>query len=477
MLIALTDFADELREIGIPVSMVEVLDAADALRYVDLADRVAVHAALGATMVKNARHQDAFDLAFDVFFGLRPAPRLNADDAIGASSAETPGQPGTGASGPGDISDLFEALVGALASGEQGSLSALARQAVDRLSGFQPGRPVGGRYYLYRVMHRLDVDRLRARLVEGPLEADDGDDLGVRLASETADRRIERFRNEVEAEILRRLVDDRGPEAVSQTLRQPLVEDLDLMHATREELAQISHRIAPLARKLASRMSARRRRGHKGRLDVRRTIRRSLEHGGALVDPRWKPRRISKPELVLLCDVSGSMATFARFTMQLTYAIGHQFSNVRAFAFIDGIDEVTRFFGPGEDFDQAMVRMSQEAQLIRQDGHSDYGAALGRFATEFIDAVTPRSTVIVTGDARNNYRSTGEEVLVEIADRARALLWINPEAQRYWDTGDSVMSRYGELCDGVFEVRTLRQLERFVESVALSRVKGLALMR
>ncbi len=477
MLIGLTDFADELREIGIPVSMVEVLDAADALRHVDLGDRTAVHAAMAATMVKNARHQDAFDLAFDVFFGLRPPPPSPTTELHGPADGADTAEGSSGGGSPADVSDLFEALVGALATGDQHALSALARRAVDRLSGFQPGRPVGGRYYLYRVMHRLDVDRLRSRLVEGLLAADDelgvDDELTTRLAVDTADRRIGAFRTEVEAEILRRLVQDRGPEAVSQTLRRPLVEDLDLMHATREELAMIADRIAPLARRLASRMSARRRRGQHGRLDVRRTIRRSLAHGGALLDPQWKPRRINKPELVMLCDVSGSMATFARFTMQLTYAIGHQFSNVRAFAFIDGIDEVTRFFAPGEDFEHAMARIAEEAQLIRHDGHSDYGTALECFTTEFFDAVTPSSTVIITGDARNNYRPTGEERLAKIADRARALLWINPEAKRYWDTGDSVMSRYGALCDGVFEVRTLRQLERFVESVALSRVKGL----
>ena len=254
---------------------------------------------------------------------------------------------------------------------------------------------------------------------------------------------------------------------MAQTLRVPLVEDIDLMHATREELDEIAKRIGPLARKLASRLAARRRHGRKGRLDVRRTIRRSLAHGGVLLDPQWRPRRITKPELVLLCDVSGSMATFARFTMQLTYAIGHQFSNVRAFAFIDGLDDVTRFFGPGTDFNDAMAAMSSEAKLVRRDGHSDYGSAFEIFRAEFFDAVTPKSTVIVTGDARNNYRDSGDAVLRRVAHEARSLHWLNPEAKRYWDTGDSIMSTYAPLCDAVHEVRTMRQLEHFVERVAL----------
>ncbi len=464
MLAALTDFSQELRQVGIPVSMVEVMDAADALRHVDLADREALRAALSATMVKNLRHVRPFDTAFDIFFGLAPAaPDVGPGDV---DARATGGDASGGAGGADELRELVDAIVGALRSGDVEALRSLVRRAVDRLSGFQPGRPVGGRYYLYRVMHRLDAEAIRRRLMAGSMAAAD-DALAERLVAENADEQVDTLRGAVQDEILRRLVDDRGVAAVARTLRAPLVEDIDLMHATREELEEIAARIGPLARKLASRLSARRRHGRRGRLDVRRTIRRSLAHGGALLEPQWKPRRISKPELVLLCDVSGSMATFARFTMQLTYAIGHQFSNVRSFAFIDGMDEVTRFFGPGADFHDAMAAMSAEAKLVKRDGHSDYGSALDIFAAEFSDAVTSRSTVIVTGDARNNYRRSGVDVLRSIADEARALHWLNPEAARYWDTGDSIMATYRPLCDEVHEVRTLRQLERFVERVAL----------
>lgn len=464
MLAALTVFAGELREVGIPVSMVEVMDAADALRHVDMGHRNALRAALSATMVKNARHQPAFDTAFDVFFGLRPS-QTDTGSTIAAGSTPETARSGAGAGGA-DLEELIEGLLGALGGGDVGRLRALVRQAVDQLAGFQPGRPVGGRYYLYRVMHRLNVDELRRRLIEsGP--HDGVAVLDERLAAEAADDQLALLRREVQDEILRRLVEDRGPEAVAKTLRTPLVEDIDLMHATREELDEIARRIGPLARKLATRLAARRRRGRKGRLDVRRTIRRSLAHGGVLLEPKWRPRRISKPELVLLCDVSGSMATFARFTMQLTFAIGHQFSNVRSFAFIDGLDEVTKYFGPGADFHDAMAEMAAQARLVRRDGHSDYGSALSIFASEYADAVTARSTVIVTGDARNNYRDTGLDVLTDIAEKAKSLHWLNPEASRYWDTGDSIMATYRPACDGVHEVRSLRQLERFVERVAL----------
>jgi uncharacterized protein with von Willebrand factor type A (vWA) domain len=466
----LTRFVEELRAVGVPVSMVETLDAGEALRHADLGDRDAVKAALGATLVKNVHHVDAFETAFEVFFGLLARPEPDAGDQHAAESTRvgdgTSGGSAAGGSGAGDADALFEAILDALQTGDADRLRDLVRRAVDRLSGIEPGRPVGGRYYFYRVMQRLDGDRL-ARMLRESIEARSDDPLDSRVATEAADDRMERLRTELRREIVRRLVADRGAEAVARTLRTPLIEDLDLMHATREELERIERTIQPLARKLATRLAQRRRRGRRGRLDVRRTIRRSLAHGGVLLEPRFKPPRKSKPELVLLCDVSGSMATFARFTMQLTFAVGSQFSRVRSFAFIDGLDEVTGFFGPGADFHEAIIRMGREARLVWRDGHSDYGNAFEQFLERHGDAVTPRTSVIVTGDARNNYRSPRRELLEAIAGSARTLQWLNPEARRYWDTGDSIMSHYAPICDGLYEMRTIRQLEEFIERVAL----------
>ena len=467
MLGRLTQFVEELRAVGIPVSMVETLDASESLRHVDLADPAGLKAALAATLVKNEHHQHAFDVAFDVFFGLRVRP--SANDEQQANAAGGPSSPGSGGgAGGGDDEEgrvLFDAIAEALRAGDRDLLRLLVAEAVDRYSGMEPGRPVGGRYYYYRVMRRLDA----ARLLEQLLGDGTGSDASLdgRITAEEADDRMHELREELRREIVRRLVEDRGVAQVAKTLRTPLVADIDLMHATREELERIERAVTPLARKLATRLAQRRKVGRKGRLDVRRTIRRSLAHGGALLDPQFKPPRRSKPELVLLCDVSGSMATFARFTMQLTYAIGHQFSKVRSFAFVDGIDEVTRFFGPGTDFLDGMLEMSREAQVVWRDGHSDYGNALRRFEEDFADAVTPRSIVIVAGDARNNYRESSAEVLTALRAQARAVFWLNPEARRYWDTGDSIMSTYADRCDGVYEVRTLRQLERFVERVSM----------
>jgi uncharacterized protein with von Willebrand factor type A (vWA) domain len=353
-------------------------------------------------------------------------------------------------------------------SNDPGGLQAAARRAVEELAGIEPGRPVGGTYYLYRTMRRIDLEALQQRLLEDAMVGLDPDDaLDARLAREEVEAQIARLRQEIQDEIRRRLVADRGRQSVARTLRQPLVEDLDLMHATRNDLAQIEDVIEPLTRKLAARLARRRRLLRAGRLDFRKTMRRSLATGGVPMDPVFRKSRPHRPEVFLLCDISGSMATFARFTLQFTYAMATHFSKLRSFVFIDTVDEVTRHFGPGVDFGDALGRIATEAEAVWLDGHSDYGNSFARFVERFGNEVTPRTTVIITGDARNNYRPPRAQLLEEISRKARAVYWLNPEPRSYWDTGDSVMGRYEPFCDGVYEVRSLRQLEQFVEHLTV----------
>jgi uncharacterized protein with von Willebrand factor type A (vWA) domain len=187
------------------------------------------------------------------------------------------------------------------------------------------------------------------------------------------------LKKEVEAEIRRRLVADRGVEAMAKTLRKPLPEDVDFMHASREEMANLRKAIYPLTRKLAVRLARKRRHGRKGPLDFRNTVRHSLSYGGVPAEPKFKYPRPAKPEIFVVADISGSVAAFARFTLHLVYAISNQFSKVRAFVFIDGLDEVTRYFEGVEDISEAVHRVNTEADVVWVDGHSDYGHAFEVF--------------------------------------------------------------------------------------------------
>src|ERR671911_3058977 len=158
---------------------------------------------------------------------------------------------------------------------------------------------------------------------------------------------------------------------MAKTRRKPLPEDVDFMHATREELLSLRKALQPLTRKLAARLARKRKHERRGPLDFRSTVRHSLSYGGVPAEPKFKYPRPAKPELMVVADISGSVAAFARFTLMLVYAIQNQFSKVRSFVFIDGIDEVTDYFKQTEDVAEAIHRINTEADVVWVDGHSD----------------------------------------------------------------------------------------------------------
>ncbi len=491
MLDLLSGFVAELRAAGIPVSLTEHLDAAEVLRHIPMEDRQAVKYALGASLVKTSSHWRAFETAFEIYFALR-GPEYGIDDAGEAAPGEETdagrgdrqgegrgqgrGRGGAGQEGmtPEELADLlYKALLGA----NDALVAAVARQAVTRYAGMEAGRPVGGTYYLYRTLRNLDLDAVLDRLVDQARAStpmpDDGDaappgltTLEERLLRDEYQSRIDQLRKEIENEIRRRLVADRGSEALAKSLRKPLPEDIDVMHATRDELVALRKSLQPLSRKLAVRLARKRRHGRKGPLDFRATMRHSLSTGGVPLEPRFRYPRPSKPEIVVIADISGSVASFARFTLHLVHAISSQFSKVRSFVFIDGIDEVSRFFEGAEDPAAAVHRINTEADVIWVDGHSDYGHALTVFWERWGEEITPRTSVLLLGDARNNYHASQAWVVKDLQARARHVYWLNPEPRAYWNSGDSIVGEYATHCDEVVECRTLRQLEQFVGDLA-----------
>ena len=473
MLDLLAGFIQELRAAGLPVSLTENLDAMEAVKHIPLEDREAFKYALAATLVKSQGHWRAFETVFEVYFSLRGREFAISEDEEGEGEPSPQAPPegdGSAAGGPMDgltPEQLAELLYRALLEGDDALMRALARQAVTRFAGMEAGRPVGGTYYLYRTLRNLDLDGLLERLMDAARDQADGDltPLEERLERDEYQSRIDRLRGEIEAEIRRRLVADRGHEAMARTLRKPLPEDVDFMHATRDELAALRRAIHPLTRKLAVRLARKRRHGRKGPLDFRNTMRHSLSYGGVPADPKFRYPRPAKPEIMVVADISGSVAAFARFTLHLVHAIGAQFSRVRSFVFVDGIDEVTEYFEGVEDIAEAVHRVNTEADVIWVDGHSDYGHALETFWTRWGTEISPKTSVILLGDARNNYHASQAWILKELGKKARHLYWLNPEPRSYWDTGDSIVSEYGVHCDGVYECRNLRQLEKFVETI------------
>jgi len=473
----LNGFVVELRAAGLPVSLTENLDAMEAVTHIPIDDREAFKFALGATLVKHQAHWRAFEVVFEVYFSIRGpeyaiASDGGADDGDGESEdgiGQEGGAPSGGGGGVAALSpeELAEMLFRALMNGNDSLLRALARQAVVRYAGMEPGRPVGGTYYLYRTLRNLDLDGVLDRLMEASRDGAPGDytTLEERLERDEFRERIERFKQEIESEIRRRLVADRGVEAMARTLRKPLPEDVDFMHASREDMANLRRALYPLTRKLAARLARKRKHGRRGPLDFRSTMRHSLSYGGVPAEPKFRHPRPSKPEIMVVADISGSVAAFARFTLHLLYAVSNQFSKVRSFVFIDGLDEVTGFLEGAEDIGEAVHRVNTEADVVWVDGHSDYGHAFGVFWERYGREIGPRTTVLILGDARNNYHASQSWILKEVEHKARKVFWLNPEPRAYWDTGDSILGEYANHCDGTYEVRNLRQLEGFVENL------------
>jgi uncharacterized protein len=475
MLDLLSGFIVELRNAGLPVSLTENLDAMEAVKVIPVEDRDAFKYALACTLVKNNAHWKAFETVFEVYFSLRGAQYKITDEdgqTEGEFEMEQPGQPGDqqGSGGLDGMTpeELAAMLFNALKNADQVMMRAIAKASVTKFSGMEPGRPVGGTYYLYRTLRNLDLDGMLERLMEAAKQEVGGEltPLEERLERDEFESRITQMRQEIEAEIRRRLVADRGADAMAKTLRKPLPEDVDFMHATREEMVSLRKAIYPLTRKLAVRLARKRRHGRKGPLDFRRTVRTSLSYGGVPADPKFKYPRPAKPEIFVIADISGSVAAFARFTLQLVYAISGQFSKVRSFVFIDGLDEVTKFFEGVEDITEAIHRVNTEADVIWVDGHSDYGHAFEVFWDKYGKDISPKATVILLGDARNNYHASQAWVIKEIRRKARHVYWLNPEPKSYWNTGDSILSEYAAHVDGTYECRNLRQLERFVDVLA-----------
>ncbi len=445
----LEGFVGALREAGVPAGTSEVLDATRVLGAVDLLDREQLRAGLAATLLKRSAHRPAFDTLFDLWW---PA-------AVGEPTADNP-EAGP-VPEPDDVRDeLREQLRALLLDGDDAELRRFARRAVALLgrAETQPGRQS---WFAYRVLRALSADTLIASLLEALLAGEPRGGLAEQVARQTVRERIDALQAYVDAEVRRRVAEERDRDQVARTALRPLVDQVDFLRAQREDLAAMRRTVHPLARRLAARLAARRRLGREGRLDVRRTVRASLGTGGVPLDTHHRPRRPHKPELVVLCDVSGSVAGFAHFTLMLTAALREQFARVRAFAFVDTCDEVTRLFAPGADLADAVTRLSREADLVWYDGHSDYGHALAVFTERWPDAVGPKTSLLVLGDGRTNYRDPGLPLLKALVEKSRHAYWLNPEPRRQWGSGDSAATRYGEVVEMV-ECRTVGQLADFV---------------
>lgn len=437
----LTSLVGALRGHGMRVGTGETVDAGRAVEALGLTDRELLREGLAATLLHGPGQRAVFDQVFDLYF-----PR-----GVGG--------PGAGAA---DRDELRDRIAAALASEDEALLRQLAAEAVDGFGGYGSS-PGSDGWSSYQTLDRLRPQTLLARVrADVRARGGSGAEFADRLLDDEIRRRIETFRSMVAAEARRRVAERRGRDEIARRAVAPSADRVDFLSAGRDQLTELRRAVQPLARRLATRLAARRRRAARGTIDLRRTLRGSLSTGGVPMRPVLRRRRPVRPELVLLCDVSGSVAGFSDFTMLLVQALHDQFSKVRVFAFVNRIDEVTGLLEHGRADPEGLgARIRAEATLTGWHGSSDYGMALGEFAERYGAAVGPRTTVFVLGDARTNNLDPNLAAVRRIAQQARRVYWLNPERHSLWGTGDSAAPEYAELVE-MHECRTVRQLSGLV---------------
>ena len=434
-------FCDELRTEGVAVGTSELLDAFAALESVEWTEAADFREALAATVAKSPDDRRVFDLVFDRYF-FRAAEAEAIDRELREDDRYSGGERL-------DPEALRDAIRQAISEGREGDLRDLARLAIAAFGRRGEGSGVVG----------VDVQRIRRSLELQPTGP------GQQSGEEpTIDRAgINRFERHLRRELERALIERTEKLPPSR----PLAElDRTLPTSPTQDLASVHRAVAQLKRRLATLGHEQRGRRRHAVVDMRRTMRSSLETGGVPLQLRYKPKRPRRPEIIVLCDVSTSVTSASVFFLSVLHALHDSFRKLRSFVFIERISEVTDVFESERDFREISRRISREGGVADVSGYTDYGRVWRELYTEIVDDLHPRSTVIVLGDARTNGREPHAEVFAEVAEKAGRTFWLNPEPKLYWNYGDSVMSAYEKHCTAAFECWTTKHLEEFVNVIA-----------
>jgi uncharacterized protein with von Willebrand factor type A (vWA) domain len=436
----LLEFADELRSEGVAVGTSELLDAFHALDAVSWTSQEDFREALAATLAKSQEDRHVLDVLFDRFFFRAPER-----EALEQNLAEERFQGGDQL----DLEALRERIREAIRAGSDGEMRDLARLAIAAFGRQGEGSGVIG----------VDVQRIRRTL------GLKGEKQGAELPDpDSVPRdRLQEFERHVRRELERQMIERTRALPPAKPLREL---DRALPSNPAQDLSQVHRTVAQLKKRLASQGREHRGRRRSWHVDVRRTMRASLQTGGVPLDLRYRPRRPRRPELYVLCDVSTSVTSASVFFLSVLHALHDQFRKLRSFVFVERISEVTDVFERERSFAAVSRKIATDAGVADVSGYTDYGRVWVEFLDKVVDDLDPRSTVIVLGDARTNGREPHAQVFGHVAERAGRTFWINPEPRLYWNYGDSVMSAYEPFCDGVFECWTTKQLEAFVNAVA-----------
>ncbi|UCZ62089.1 vWA domain-containing protein [Mycolicibacterium phocaicum] len=459
----LVGFVEALRKVGINVGPSETVDAGRVMATLGLGDRMVLREGLACAVLRRPDHRETYNALFDLWF-----PAAMGDRAVLELGDEEDPENRPDRIPPEDVEGMRSALIDLLSDADMANLDdrlmAMIAQIVDAYGKYNSSR--GPSYSSYQALKAMGLDQLEGKLLAGLLApyGDEPTPTQEQIAKAMAAKRISQLRHMVESETKRRTAEQIGRDHVQTYGIPQLAENVEFLRASGDQLRQMRNVVAPLARTLATRLAARRRRSHAGQIDLRKTLRKSMSTGGVPIDVVLKKPHPARPELVVLCDVSGSVAGFSHFTLMLVHALRQQFSRVRVFAFIDTTDEVTELFGPDADLAVAVQKITREAAVYTRDGHSDYGHAFVSFMDKWPNALSPRTALLVLGDGRNNYRNPQADLLAHMVSASRHAHWLNPEPKHLWGSGDSATAKYQDVIT-MHECRSAKQLASVIDNL------------
>ena len=467
------EFTNLLRKSGVRVSVAEAIDAFESLDELSLDDREIFKDALRASMVKRGDEIPTYDQLFDLFWSgfydslQQGFGAINADmsqlgidpDELLRQLAELLGQMEDGDL---DLSELAKALL----TQDLSTLEQMIRDAAEQAGMERIENMLQVGFFSRRTLEQMDMEgagqeleQLAARLAEMGLS-----DEQVSGLRNMIQKLMETLRHTVR-EFTERELQTRNHDYMEKFRREMLTEK-SFYHLTEAEIQRMREVVHRLAQRIKNILSIRRKRLKRGKLDLNTTLRRNMARGGIPFEVVFKQRRKERPKLVILCDVSSSVANVSRFMLQFCYELQDAFTKIRAFVFVAELGEVTQTF-QDRDVSAAIDRALDGGDVINVYTRSNFGFAFHHFWKNHLSAIDNKTTVMILGDARNNYNDPKAWCIRDIQTKAKNVVWLNPESPSAWGFGDSVMDRYMPYCDIVEECRNLRQLSRIVDEIVL----------
>lgn len=439
----LQDLIAALRGSGVRISVSESIDAMNALRLMGYDNRQILKASLSATLAKSRNDKALFDSCFDRFYSL--------DDFIDPETnpCSTPDSEPAKEDSP---------LTWMLLSGDNTGLSLSMREAAREADISSIWFFTQKSLYIQRILRGMGQEDLNRDIQRLSKEHDHPSQQKVRALKKAKTLLFENVRNFVEQQF------SLFAGSATEKILERYLRDIRLSNLEQQDFQRIHVIIKKMVKRLNSLHSRRRKTSKRGALDLKKTLRENVAYQGLIFSPKWKAKKINRPDLMVLCDVSRSVQTVARFMLLFLYGLNEEVAKIRSFIFCSNLVEVSHIF---EEYpvEEALVRLQRGVGLGIFLGRTDYGQSLLDFKEKWLDVVSNKTTVLILGDARNNYGNPQTNILKLIHERNKKLIWLNPESPSFWGIGDSEMKRYLPYCSFARECSTVNHLERVVDSL------------